>query len=103
MFQQLAQCPQCKTGSLKPRKGKFGEFFGCSNYPECKYTFTEKKGGFPEPSPELLNGPTKPLDNKNGISILADEFVALRGVILTKEHFDERMDKFAEYLKSKFE
>lgn len=31
-------CPRC-GGSLIKRKGKYGEFFGCSNYPECTYTY----------------------------------------------------------------
>jgi restriction system protein len=30
-------CPQC-GGTLIERKGKFGRFMGCSNYPKCKYT-----------------------------------------------------------------
>lgn len=30
-------CPKC-GGRLVVRNGKFGEFQGCSNYPECKYT-----------------------------------------------------------------
>lgn len=29
-------CPRCR-GSLVLRKGKYGEFFGCSNYPKCKF------------------------------------------------------------------
>lgn len=29
-------CPQC-GGSLKERTGKYGNFFGCSNYPKCKF------------------------------------------------------------------
>ena len=31
-------CPKCKTGELLLRKGKFGEFYGCSGFPTCKYT-----------------------------------------------------------------
>jgi DNA helicase-4 len=31
-------CPNCGTGKLKRRNGKFGEFWGCSNYPICRYT-----------------------------------------------------------------
>jgi DNA topoisomerase-1 len=31
-------CPQCGTGRLGLKVGKFGFFVGCSNYPECKYT-----------------------------------------------------------------
>ena len=30
-------CPIC-GGKLKLRTGKYGNFFGCSNYPKCKYT-----------------------------------------------------------------
>ena len=30
-------CPRC-NGRLVLRKGKYGEFYGCSNYPDCKYT-----------------------------------------------------------------
>ncbi|WP_300370476.1 topoisomerase DNA-binding C4 zinc finger domain-containing protein [Brachyspira sp.] len=29
-------CPRCK-GQLVLRKGKYGEFYGCSNYPNCKF------------------------------------------------------------------
>ena len=32
------QCPQCKTGHLGIKFGRFGAFIGCSNYPECGYT-----------------------------------------------------------------
>lgn len=30
-------CPKC-GGELVKRKGKFGEFYGCSNYPGCRHT-----------------------------------------------------------------
>ena len=30
-------CPEC-GGSLVERCGKFGTFYGCSNYPKCKFT-----------------------------------------------------------------
>lgn len=30
-------CPRC-GGELKKRNGKFGEFWGCSNYPSCRFT-----------------------------------------------------------------
>lgn len=30
-------CPQC-GGTLTLRQGKYGKFYGCSNYPRCKYT-----------------------------------------------------------------
>ena len=34
---QLAACPKCQ-GALVLRKGKYGSFQGCSNYPKCRYT-----------------------------------------------------------------
>ena len=30
-------CPKC-GGQLVLRKGKFGSFYGCSNYPRCHFT-----------------------------------------------------------------
>ncbi|MED4206650.1 NERD domain-containing protein [Neobacillus mesonae] len=30
-------CPKC-GGALSLRKGKYGAFYGCSNYPKCRYT-----------------------------------------------------------------
>ena len=30
-------CPRC-GGNLVLRNGKYGEFYGCSNYPKCKFT-----------------------------------------------------------------
>ncbi len=34
---EAGRCPRC-DGVLILRKGKYGEFYGCSNYPKCKYT-----------------------------------------------------------------
>ena len=31
-------CPLC-GGYLVERKGKFGKFYGCSNYPKCRFTY----------------------------------------------------------------
>lgn len=30
-------CPRCGVNLVK-RTGKYGEFYGCSNYPDCTYT-----------------------------------------------------------------
>ena len=32
------KCPNCETGRLSLKLGKFGAFIGCSNYPECNFT-----------------------------------------------------------------
>ncbi len=34
----VRQCPQCATGQLSLKVGRFGAFIGCSNYPECRFT-----------------------------------------------------------------
>ncbi len=31
------KCPKCGSSLIK-REGKFGPFYGCSNFPKCKYT-----------------------------------------------------------------
>lgn len=33
------QCPKC-GGELVEREGKYGKFWGCSNYPKCRFTHT---------------------------------------------------------------
>jgi DNA topoisomerase-1 len=40
------KCPQCDSGRLSLKLGKFGGFIGCTNYPECRYTrqFTSGNG-----------------------------------------------------------
>lgn len=32
-----SNCPRC-SGTLIERKGKYGDFLGCSNYPKCRFT-----------------------------------------------------------------
>jgi DNA topoisomerase-1 len=32
------KCPNCGSGRLGLKLGRFGGFIGCSNYPECKFT-----------------------------------------------------------------
>ena len=31
------RCPRC-GGRLVLRDGKYGDFYGCSNYPRCRFT-----------------------------------------------------------------
>ena len=37
------ECPECEIGRLVVREGKFGEFVGCSRFPECAYIKDRKK------------------------------------------------------------
>lgn len=34
-------CPECKKGLLIEKKGKYGKFYGCNNYPDCKYAINK--------------------------------------------------------------
>ena len=34
---QLIKCVKCKTGSMVPKVGQFGAFFGCNKYPLCHH------------------------------------------------------------------
>ncbi|MDK2967477.1 MULTISPECIES: exonuclease domain-containing protein [Lacrimispora] len=35
--EEVYTCPQC-GGLLKKRNGRFGVFYGCTNYPRCRFT-----------------------------------------------------------------
>jgi DNA topoisomerase-1 len=36
--ENATRCPECSSGHLSIKSGRYGIFVGCSNYPECKYT-----------------------------------------------------------------
>jgi len=38
---KMLNCPKC-NGVMLERDGKFGKFFGCSNYPACKHTAKDR-------------------------------------------------------------
>jgi DNA topoisomerase I len=60
-------CPQCGTGRLSLRGGRFGAFVACSNYPDCKYTQKFGQGGHQAQS----DGPT---DLGEGIMLKSGRF-----------------------------
>ena len=37
-------CPACGRGVMTKRKGKHGDFWGCSAYPQCRMTANDKRG-----------------------------------------------------------
>jgi len=57
-------CPQCGEGTLVIREGKFGEFTGCSRYPECDYIKDRKAAA--EPTGEACPDCGKPLVLRQG-------------------------------------
>ena len=41
----VGKCPNCSEGELIIRKGKFGRFVACNNYPKCNTTFSLPSNG----------------------------------------------------------
>jgi ssDNA-binding Zn-finger/Zn-ribbon topoisomerase 1 len=39
------KCPICNDGLMMERRGKFGIFYSCSNYPKCKNAIKAKPTG----------------------------------------------------------
>src|SRR3972149_4435906 len=39
------KCPECKEGEIVERRGRFGLFYSCSNYPKCKFAMKAKPTG----------------------------------------------------------
>ncbi|PKN30461.1 MAG: hypothetical protein CVU64_03285 [Deltaproteobacteria bacterium HGW-Deltaproteobacteria-21] len=37
VLKENSDCPVCEGGKIKKRRGKFGEFWGCSQYPSCEF------------------------------------------------------------------
>ena len=36
-YEENKKCPQC-GGLMKLKNGQYGKFYGCSNFPQCRYT-----------------------------------------------------------------
>ncbi|MEY4239197.1 MAG: type topoisomerase [Pseudomonadota bacterium] len=64
------KCPNCGTGRLALRGGRFGAFVACSNYPECKFTrkFAQPGGAGAEADGEIGKHPEtgEPISRKVG-------------------------------------
>jgi DNA topoisomerase-1 len=60
-------CPECGQPLLE-RRGRFGKFFACSSYPDCKYTRDAGKNQRAEDEPTNESCPTcsKPMVIKHG-------------------------------------
>ncbi len=46
----VGECQECEDGTLVIRKSNNGRFVGCSNYPECKNTYSIPRSGTVKPS-----------------------------------------------------
>lgn len=58
-------CPEC-GGDLVKRNGKYGEFLGCSNFPDCRYIKKDKSEVKFDPELGLCPQCSEPLVKKNG-------------------------------------
>jgi len=54
------ECPECEVGRLVVREGRFGEFIGCSRFPECTYV-KDRRGTAAEPTGDLCPQCGRPL------------------------------------------
>ena len=62
------KCPECEDGELLIRKGRYGEFIACSNFPKCKYSRNIGKDGKvqePETTDEICEKCGSPMVIKN--------------------------------------
>ncbi len=60
-------CPECDTGELARRVGKFGAFMGCSNFPDCDFTS-------PVTCPECGSGKLVNRESKYGQFLSCSDF-----------------------------
>lgn len=33
-----SECPHCKVGTIDVKRSKYGNFYGCSQFPRCAFT-----------------------------------------------------------------
>ncbi len=58
-------CPECEIGQLVVREGKYGEFTGCSRFPECTY-IKDKRSSEAQPTGEACPRCARPLVTRQG-------------------------------------
>lgn len=54
------KCPDCKDGMMAKRKGRYGDFLGCNNYPKCKTILNLDDKGNIAPSKKRAGAKAKP-------------------------------------------
>ena len=37
IYENIEKCPECETGNLIRKRGKYGYFLGCTNFPKCNH------------------------------------------------------------------
>jgi len=57
----IGKCPTCEEGKLMMRRGKFGAFIACDQYPKCATTFKLPTGGIVKRSDKLCENCQHPM------------------------------------------
>jgi DNA topoisomerase I len=57
----VGKCHNCSDGELVIRKGKFGKFIGCNNYPDCKTIFNIPHVGIIKPTKKICESCSYPI------------------------------------------
>ena len=69
----MGVCPEC-GGALVKRSGKYGDFLGCTHYPECHFTVPLEKAEFrTEKSAETENNTSSAINNENNTEMQTQE------------------------------
>ena len=69
----MGVCPEC-GGALVRRSGKYGDFLGCTHYPECHFTVPLEKAEFStDKSIETENNTSSAINNGKNAEILTQE------------------------------
>jgi DNA topoisomerase-1 len=66
MAEEGTTCPKCGEGKLARKRGRFGEFLGCSRYPDCKYIHGQRQRAEPQPTGATCPECGKPLVLRQG-------------------------------------
>jgi DNA topoisomerase-1 len=72
---ETMDCPNCGK-PMQKRKGRFGDFWGCTGYPDCKTIVDPKKKDLPPPDPDFSMACPRP---KCGGTVTAKR--SMRGTI----------------------
>lgn len=71
-----ARCPVCQKGDILQKHGKFGSYYSCGNYPDCKTVFTKEGSEFVPKAPPRDTGETCQVCGKGKIVMRQGQYGA---------------------------
>lgn len=81
------KCPRCQQGIMVKRKGKNGDFWGCSNFPRCRMTCNDKEG-----KPELTS--VKSYNNYQKYSYLDSGIISAMDLVAQANYNNKNVNNF---------